>query len=46
MVRDGDGEVAAFDWVWRREREWERSTGFGVNDGVNGERASVEGERT
>lgn len=45
VVREGDGEVAAPDWVGRREREWERGTGFWVDDGVNGERASVEGER-
>lgn len=44
VVREGDAEVAASDWVGRREREWERHTGIGVDDGVNGDRASVEGE--
>lgn len=44
VVGEGDGEVAAFDWVRRGEGEREGSRRLGVEDGVDGECTRVEGE--
>lgn len=46
VAGERNGEVATFDWVGRRKRERQRRGGLGIEDGVDGERASVERERT
>lgn len=44
VVGKCDGEVAAFDWVWRGERERELSSGLRVDDRVDCKSTRVEGE--
>lgn len=47
MIREGNDEVAAFDWVnGVGESEWKRSKSLWVENLVNGERAGVEGKRS